>query len=126
VSTAVFGLVLGVFIWTALEYTLHRWLFHMEPPGKSPRLITFHFLMHGLHHKVVKILTKYSMRANVLCLQVPFDGTRLVFPPLPASILGSVIYLIFKAILPTSILFSTGAGITLGNYIIKYALYAQH
>jgi hypothetical protein len=46
---------------------------------------------------------------------VPFDGTRLVFPPFPASILGSVIYLAFKAILPTSILFSTGAGITLGN-----------
>jgi hypothetical protein len=46
---------------------------------------------------------------------VPFDGTRLVFPPFPASILGSVIYLAFKAILPTSILFSTGAGITLGK-----------
>jgi 4-hydroxysphinganine ceramide fatty acyl 2-hydroxylase len=53
-STAVFGLALGVFIWTALEYTLHRWLFHMEPPSKSPRLITLHFLMHGLHHKVVQ------------------------------------------------------------------------
>jgi hypothetical protein len=53
-STALFGLVLGVFIWTALEYTLHRWLFHMEPPSKSPRLITLHFLMHGLHHKVIQ------------------------------------------------------------------------
>jgi len=53
--------------------------------------------------------------AEVLYLQVPFDGTRLVFPPFPASILGSVIFLAFKAILPTSILFSTGAGITLGN-----------
>jgi hypothetical protein len=30
-----------------------------------------------------------------------------------------VIYLAFKAILPTSILFSTGAGITLGNLQIN-------
>ena len=26
-----FGFVLGLFLWTLLEYTLHRFLFHMPP-----------------------------------------------------------------------------------------------
>ncbi|XP_065352875.1 uncharacterized protein Fa2h [Cloeon dipterum] len=106
--TTICGLVLGTFLWTALEYTLHRWLFHMEPPSHSPRLITFHFLIHGIHHKV------------------PFDGTRLVFPPAGSSILGMVLYLIFRTILPTSILHSTAAGVTLGYMFYDMFHYYLH
>ena len=42
----------GIFIWTLLEYSLHRWVFHVETASGNPFLITFHFLLHGLHHKV--------------------------------------------------------------------------
>lgn len=65
----------GVLFWTFLEYSLHRFVFHMQiKPTAKPWLCTFHFLIHGLHHKV------------------PFDPLRLVFPPLPGVIIASVLY----------------------------------
>lgn len=44
--------VLGLLLWPLIEYTIHRWLFHLQPPDNSPLLITLHFGIHGLHHKV--------------------------------------------------------------------------
>ena len=44
--------VLGMLLWSLLEYLLHRFLFHMKPPGNSYYLITLHFILHGQHHKV--------------------------------------------------------------------------
>ncbi|KAF6077441.1 fatty acid 2-hydroxylase [Phyllostomus discolor] len=43
--------VLGMLFWSLLEYLLHRFLFHMKPPGNSYYLITLHFILHGQHHK---------------------------------------------------------------------------
>lgn len=43
---------LGIIAWTLVEYSLHRWVFHMEPSGKHKATIFFHFAIHGLHHKV--------------------------------------------------------------------------
>ncbi|KAL3577378.1 hypothetical protein D5086_022661, partial [Populus alba] len=57
----------GVFIWTLLEYTLHRFLFHIKT--KSYWGNTMHYLLHGCHHKH------------------PMDGLRLVFPPAATAIL---------------------------------------
>ncbi|XP_053680476.1 uncharacterized protein LOC128731385 [Anopheles nili] len=66
-------LVVGACAWTLLEYTLHRWVFHMDP--KQNRFLqTFHFLIHGQHHKV------------------PFDSYRLVFPVPPAILLTTIFY----------------------------------
>ncbi|XP_035902662.1 dihydroceramide fatty acyl 2-hydroxylase FAH2 [Anopheles stephensi] len=66
-------LVIGAFAWTLLEYSLHRWVFHLDP--KSNRFLqTFHFLIHGQHHKV------------------PFDPHRLVFPVPPAILLTTIFY----------------------------------
>ena len=45
-------MVTGVFIWTLVEYVLHRFLFHLMPPGDSKFWITMHFFLHGQHHKV--------------------------------------------------------------------------
>ncbi|XP_050677769.1 uncharacterized protein LOC126974351 [Leptidea sinapis] len=74
-------LVLGVMIWTLLEYSLHRWVFHYNP-GSSLIVIQMHFLIHGMHHKV------------------PFDGLRQVFPPIPALVLTCILsvplWVIFK------------------------------
>lgn len=41
----------GNIIWTLLEYTLHRFLFHIDAwlPDK-PVFLTIHFLLHGVHH----------------------------------------------------------------------------
>ncbi|KAI0503486.1 hypothetical protein KFK09_014420 [Dendrobium nobile] len=57
----------GIFIWTLIEYILHRFLFHIKT--KSYWANTAHYLLHGCHHKH------------------PMDGLRLVFPPAVAAIL---------------------------------------
>ncbi|KAF7289910.1 Ceramide very long chain fatty acid hydroxylase [Mycena indigotica] len=57
--------LLGNLIWTILEYTLHRFLFHIDDwlPDHPFAIIT-HFLMHGVHH------------------YLPMDRLRLVMPPI--------------------------------------------
>ncbi|XP_047324628.1 dihydroceramide fatty acyl 2-hydroxylase FAH1-like [Impatiens glandulifera] len=60
-------MVSGIFVWTLLEYTLHRFLFHIET--KTYWGNTLHYLLHGCHHKH------------------PMDGLRLVFPPAATAIL---------------------------------------
>lgn len=65
---------MGIILWTFVEYTLHRWVFHLDIKNQSPPWCTFHFLLHGLHHKV------------------PFDPHRLVFPPVPAMLIAISLY----------------------------------
>lgn len=47
-----FIFLLGMFLWSLLEYLIHRFVFHMKPPASNYYLITLHFLLHGQHHKV--------------------------------------------------------------------------
>lgn len=43
--------LLGNLIWTLLEYGFHRFLFHVDRLlPDMPAFLTFHFLMHGVHH----------------------------------------------------------------------------
>ena len=46
-------MVCGFCTWTLVEYLLHRFLFHLTPPGDSKFWITLHFFLHGQHHKVI-------------------------------------------------------------------------
>ncbi|GAA6007727.1 fatty acid alpha-hydroxylase [Rhodotorula paludigena] len=56
--------LVGNFIWTILEYTMHRFLFHIdEHLPDHPAALTLHFLLHGIHH------------------YIPMDRMRLVMPP---------------------------------------------
>ncbi len=53
--------LLGMLLWTLLEYLIHRYIFHYEPKtGVGKRL---HYIIHGVHH------------------DYPNDGKRLVMPP---------------------------------------------
>ncbi|KAI9635732.1 uncharacterized protein MKK02DRAFT_44432 [Dioszegia hungarica] len=54
----------GNIIWTILEYTLHRFLFHVDHylPDQNWAML-LHFLLHGIHH------------------YLPMDQLRLVMPP---------------------------------------------
>lgn len=89
----------GVVIWTLLEYSLHRWVFHMEPSGKNKAFIYFHFAIHGLHHKV------------------PFDSRRLVFPPIPAAGIACILYTVYSHIFPVYLLHLIVAG-TMTGYLV--------
>ncbi|XP_037033236.1 dihydroceramide fatty acyl 2-hydroxylase FAH2 isoform X1 [Bradysia coprophila] len=73
-SYVLLSFIAGIALWTILEYSLHRWVFHLNAENGGVFLCTFHFLLHGLHHKV------------------PFDPYRLVFPPVPATILATLFY----------------------------------
>lgn len=107
-----FGLyfVLGIIIWTFLEYTLHRWAFHFEARTKRQERILF--LVHGIHH------------------DYPQDSKRLVMPPSVSLILAVIIYSIIFGI--TSIFSATilipaiFAGVVAGYLYYDMVHYSQH
>ncbi|XP_013192863.1 uncharacterized protein LOC106136766 [Amyelois transitella] len=105
-STYLLHVVCGVGIWTALEYSLHRWVFHRNP-GKSVTMIRIHFLIHGMHHKV------------------PFDGLRQVFPPVAAMVLTCIIYTPLQMVFTYPVIKLTGGLIGYLTYdMIHY--YVHH
>ncbi|KAG9239097.1 hypothetical protein BJ875DRAFT_449395 [Amylocarpus encephaloides] len=56
--------LLGLCLWTLVEYVLHRFLFHLDKFLPDNRVaLTLHFLLHGIHH------------------YLPMDKLRLVMPP---------------------------------------------
>ncbi|CAO3621893.1 unnamed protein product [Mucor hiemalis] len=56
--------LLGMFIWTFLEYGLHRFLFHYDDHmPENQYMFLLHFVLHGFHH------------------YLPMDRLRLVVPP---------------------------------------------
>lgn len=55
--------VMGVLLWSLLEYLIHRFLFHMKPPRDSHYLIMLHFVLHGQHHKVSRAGSRCRLAA---------------------------------------------------------------
>ncbi len=53
------GILIGLFLWTFAEYTLHRFLFHHKPT--SPRQERIFFLVHGIHHAQPQVKTRLVM-----------------------------------------------------------------
>lgn len=92
-----FSGLLGAFIWTFVEYLVHRFLLHSKP--ERTLLKKFQFYMHGEHHLH------------------PTDPKRFLVPlfvSLPASTLS---YVGFKLI------FSSYADPIFAGYILGYILY---
>ncbi|CAM0139326.1 unnamed protein product [Umbelopsis sp. WA50703] len=85
ISTTIHGFATGIFTWSLLEYTLHRFLFHMDDnlPDHWFALL-LHFTLHGIHH------------------YLPMDKYRLVFPPVLTCIVGApVILFAHSAFMPS-------------------------
>ncbi|KAJ6571700.1 hypothetical protein B0H19DRAFT_1130784 [Mycena capillaripes] len=76
----------GNVIWTILEYTLHRFLFHVDDllPDR-PIWILLHFTMHGVHH------------------YLPMDRLRLVMPPVLFGALQAPFTALAHKIFPTAV-----------------------
>ncbi|OHE92634.1 cytochrome b5-like Heme/Steroid binding domain-containing protein [Colletotrichum orchidophilum] len=65
----------GFFLWSLIEYVLHRFLFHLDKWLPDNRVgITAHFLLHGIHH------------------YLPMDKYRLVMPPTLFVVLATPFY----------------------------------
>jgi len=99
---------IGIPLWTLMEYILHRYLFHLEPDGDSPVLITIHFFFHGQHHKV------------------PFDKDRLVFPPVAAGCFAYAFWRMFNFCLPGGVGSSLFCGGILGYVGYDLLHYYMH
>ncbi|XP_059848629.1 fatty acid 2-hydroxylase [Hypanus sabinus] len=91
--------LIGMFLWSLVEYLIHRYVFHMNPPASNYYLITLHFMLHGQHHKS------------------PFDGSRLVFPPVPASLVVGLFFAAFHLLAPGAVGNSIFIG-GLGGYVV--------
>ena len=86
----------GIFVWTAFEYFLHRYLLHLHIDSDFGRKL--HFYVHGVHH------------------DYPNDMMRLVIPPGASAVLAIIMYWFFYIIF-----IPAGAG--LGAFSIFYAAF---
>jgi 4-hydroxysphinganine ceramide fatty acyl 2-hydroxylase len=71
----------GIFVWSLVEYLMHRYVFHFENDSKIAN--EFHYSLHGYHH------------------EVPHDFKRLFMPPLPAFLILAIFFSCFYLFLNT-------------------------
>ncbi|KAK0211526.1 oxidoreductase [Armillaria fumosa] len=81
----------GNFIWTILEYLLHRFLFHLDDhlPDKGA-FLTLHFLLHGVHHYLPMDRLRLVM-PPVLFTTLQFPFTQLAYRLFPTPIANGII-----------------------------------
>jgi len=102
-----FGLFfVGLFVWTFVEYIMHRFVFHYVPKNKIG--LRLHFIFHGVHH------------------DYPSDAKRLVLPPSVSIPLATGFYFLFNAILPANYVFGFFPGFILGYLFYDISHYAIH
>lgn len=98
--------VIGLAVWTATEYFLHRFIFHYHPTSDWGKRI--HFIFHGVHH------------------DYPRDKKRLVMPPSASIPLATLFYFLFSFIFTRTNLFAFFPGFLLGYLIYDMLHYAMH
>lgn len=105
------GFVIGLFVWTYSEYTLHRFVFHYRP--RTPFQEKAVYLFHGIHH------------------HQPQCKTRLVMPPVVSIPLAAVFYGLFWLITGPLLQVQAWhhpimAGFTIGYLTYDLTHYATH
>jgi 4-hydroxysphinganine ceramide fatty acyl 2-hydroxylase len=97
--------LVGVLLWTLLEYLIHRYIFHYEPKTRLGKRL--HYIIHGVHH------------------DYPNDARRLVMPPSISIPLAFFFYglflLIFGRLAPPVF-----AGLVIGYVCYDMLHYATH
>ncbi len=98
--------VLGIFVWSFAEYTLHRFIFHFK--AKSKFGLRIHFIFHGVHH------------------DYPMDSRRLVMPPSVSVPLAVLFYFLFEVMLGKSLVSPFFVGFLVGYLFYDMTHYAVH
>lgn len=98
--------LLGILVWTFLEYMLHRFVFHYHPKSEWGK--RFHFILHGVHH------------------DYPNDATRLVMPPGISIPLAVIFYLLFLGIFGATYTPALFTGMVFGYLCYDMLHYATH
>lgn len=96
----------GIFIWSFLEYILHRYIFHLEIDTEWGKRL--HFFLHGVHH------------------EYPKDETRLVLPPGFSIPMAILFYYLYSIIFPEAYIAALFAGLVMGYLIYDMTHYAIH
>jgi 4-hydroxysphinganine ceramide fatty acyl 2-hydroxylase len=97
---------LGLFVWSFVEYIMHRFVFHYVPKNKFG--LRMHFIFHGVHH------------------DYPSDAKRLVLPPSVSIPLATGFYFLFNAILPLHYVYGFFPAFILGYLFYDISHYAIH
>ncbi|XP_076672211.1 fatty acid 2-hydroxylase [Andrena cerasifolii] len=105
---ALVSYIFGILVWSILEYTLHRKLFHFKPPATSKILISLHFVLHGVHHKA------------------PLDNRRLVFPPVIGLLVAKLLWCIYGEFFSETSVYFIAAGTTTGYVCYDLMHYYLH
>ena len=98
--------IIGLVVWTATEYVMHRFIFHYHPSSEFGKKI--HFIFHGVHH------------------DYPRDKMRLVLPPSVSIPLAAGFYFLFASFLNPHLLFAFFPGFLLGYLVYDMLHYAMH
>ena len=96
----------GVFVWTIVEYVLHRFIFHYHPTSEFGKKI--HFIFHGVHH------------------DYPRDRLRLVMPPSVSIPLATMFFFLYRSFIPAPELYVFFGGFLTGYLIYDMFHYAIH
>lgn len=99
-------IIIGLFVWTLAEYTLHRFVFHFQPKSQFGQRL--HFIFHGVHH------------------DYPSDTKRLVMPPSVSLPLAALFYFLFRVILGVSFVAPFFVGFLIGYLFYDLNHYAIH
>ncbi|KAF9918252.1 fatty acid alpha-hydroxylase [Lobosporangium transversale] len=99
----------GVMTWTLAEYSIHRFLFHVDDllPDSTYSNVA-HFLLHGIHH------------------YLPMDRLRLVMPPVLTIVIGTPLYLLAHTLLEAPMANALMSGVYFGYICYDMVHYYLH
>lgn len=108
ISAGKFALLIagGIFVWTFVEYILHRFVFHFVP--KQKWALRLHFIFHGVHH------------------DYPNDLKRLVLPPSASIPLATGFFFLFNWLLPDTYVYAFFPAFIAGYLVYDMTHYAIH
>ena len=98
--------VAGIFVWTFIEYVLHKYIFHFDAKSEFGKKI--HFIFHGVHH------------------DYPSDSRRLVMPPSVSIPLAALFYFIFMYLVGEVYVLPFFSGFIIGYLFYDLTHYAIH
>jgi hypothetical protein len=99
------GFVLGMVVWSFVEYTIHRFALHFEPRHRPPWLERATFLFHGVHHVQ------------------PWVKTRMVMPAVVSVPLGVVFYGLFTLVVGDWIGAPQWSNALFSGFVATYTVY---
>ncbi len=105
ITIACLGIFAGLFLWSFIEYVMHRFAFHFKI--KNEKLRKLHAIFHLSHHEFMHDKRKYQ---SLMLLSLP---STILYYYLLKSLLGSYVEPVF-------------AGLIIGYVMYEFTHYSTH